>query len=45
MNVKVDDTRLTSSFVSYNILFGVSRVSPDVGFNNMSIEHPVYQWP
>ena len=45
MNVKVDDTRLTFPFVIYNILSGVSRVPPDVGFNNISIEHPVYQWP
>ena len=43
MNVKVDDIRLTFSFVIYNILSCVSRVLPDVGFNNMSIERPVYQ--
>ena len=37
MNVKVDDTRLTFSFLTYSILSGVSRVPPDVGFNNMSL--------
>ena len=37
MNVKVDDTRLTFSFVIYSISSGVSRVPPDVGFNNMSL--------
>ena len=42
MNVKVDDIRLTFSFVIYIIL---SRVLPNVGFNNMSIKHPVDQWP